>query len=144
MTDGKSALLALWLGLLSVACALPFSLLISRVASARPMRLAPFALGWALALGAAMFLALTTSAGAFFGRCGASTRTLGWSRTILTRGSRTGAGLQILPSGLRDAALREPRGIFLMMPNMNLIELIEGDGIGDVSLSRCLAVDVTN
>ena len=59
MIEGKTALLGFWLGLIFVACALPFSLLISRVATARPMRLAPFALGWALLLGGAIFLALS-------------------------------------------------------------------------------------
>jgi len=58
MTDGKSTLLAIWLGLLVIACALPFSLLNSGFATARPTRLAPFALGWALLLGSTIFLAL--------------------------------------------------------------------------------------
>jgi len=59
MIEGKSALIALWLGLLIAACALPFVLLISRAATARPARLAPLALGGALLLGAATLLILS-------------------------------------------------------------------------------------
>lgn len=50
--------------------------------------------------------------GRFLVGVGPRLRTLGWSRTLLSCSSRTSAGLQILPSGLRDASLRgEPRGI---------------------------------
>lgn len=56
MIEGKFALLALWLGLLIACFALPFGLLISCRANACAKRLAPFALGSALLLGAATFL----------------------------------------------------------------------------------------
>jgi hypothetical protein len=59
MTDGKSPLLALWLGLILIACALPLGLLIKRVANAQPTKLAPFALVCVLLLGAVAFLALS-------------------------------------------------------------------------------------
>jgi hypothetical protein len=59
MTNGKSALLALWLGLIFIACALPLGLLIKSVANAPPMRFTPFALVCLLLVGGAVaFLAL--------------------------------------------------------------------------------------